>query len=59
MGLKPSGYWFLFSSFTNQSAMAHIYYIGGGKKGGKISQNITFGGIEGGEVINIKAVLSL
>jgi hypothetical protein len=59
MGLKPLGYWFLFSGFTNQSTIARIYYIGGGKEGGRISQCGVFGGIEGGKVIGIEAVLSL
>ena len=39
--------------------MAHIYYIGGGEGGGKIGRCRVFGGIEGGKVIGIEAVLSL
>jgi len=39
--------------------MACIYYIGGGKEGGRISCYGVFGGIEGGKVVGIEAVLSL
>ena len=39
--------------------MARICYIGGGKEGDRISRYRVFGGIEGGKVIGIKAVLNL
>ena len=39
--------------------MARIYYIGGGEEGGRISHYRVFGGIEGGKVIGIEAILSL
>ena len=39
--------------------MARIYYIGGGEEGGRIGYCRVFGGIEGGKVISIKAILSL
>ena len=58
MGLKLLGHWFLFFGFANQSAMAHIYCMGG-KEGGRIGCYRVFRGIEGGKVIGIKAVLSL
>jgi len=38
--------------------MAYIYYMGGGKKGGRIGYCGVFGGIEGGKVVSIEAVLS-
>jgi len=38
--------------------MARIYYIGGGKEGGRIGRYRVFGGIEGGKVVSIEAVLS-
>ena len=38
--------------------MAYIYYIGGNKEGGRIGYYRVFGGIEGGKVISIEAVLS-
>jgi len=38
--------------------MARICYIGGGKKGGRISYCGVFRGIDGGKVIGIEAVLS-
>ena len=58
IGLKPLGYWSLFFSFINQSAIARIYYIGGGEEGGRIGHYGIFKGIEGGKVISIEAVLS-
>ena len=39
--------------------MAYICYIGGGKKGGKISHYRVFRGIEEGKVISIKTALNL
>ena len=39
--------------------MARIYCIGGDKGGGRIGRCRVFGGIEGGKVIGIEAVLSL
>ena len=48
----------MFSGFANQSAIARIYYIGGGKEGGRISHCGVFGGIEGGKVVGIETVLS-
>ena len=47
----------MFSGFTNQSAMACICCIGG-EEGGRIGRYRVFGGIEGGKVIGIKAILS-
>ena len=38
--------------------MARICCIGGGEEGGRIGRCRVFGGIEGGKVISIKAVLS-
>jgi len=38
--------------------MAYIYYIGEGKKGGRIGCYGVFRGIEGGKVVGIEAVLS-
>ena len=38
--------------------MARIYYIRG-EEGGRISHYRVFGGIEGGKVIGIEAILSL
>jgi len=39
--------------------MARIYYMGGGEEGGRIGRYGVFGGIEGGKVVGIEAVLSL
>ena len=38
--------------------MARICCIGGGKEGGRINHYRVFGGIEGGKVIGIEAVLN-
>jgi len=38
--------------------MARIYCIEGGKEGGRIGRCGVFGGIEGGKVVGIEAVLS-